>query len=108
MRRRPLSAPATVTTTVIAGDVDGSNWSEGSAATPAPDAVSVVRVDDGLGRPCHSVAPVAALLAHQGGWDEMLLVLAPIAVVAALLWIAKRRVDRAAARQDGSTERAPR
>jgi hypothetical protein len=82
VRGRPLSAPA--------------------------DAVSVVRVDAGLGRRGHSVAPVAALLAHQGGWDEMLLVLAPIAVVAALLWIAKRRVDRAAARQDGSTERAPR
>jgi hypothetical protein len=39
----------------------------------------------------------AALLAHQGGWDEILLVIAPMVVVAGLLWIAKRRVDRAAA-----------
>jgi Zn-dependent protease with chaperone function len=35
------------------------------------------------------------LLAHQGGWDEILLVLAPIAVVGALLWVARRRVARA-------------
>ena len=38
-----------------------------------------------------------AVLAHQGGWDEILLVLAPMVVVAGLLWIAKRRVDRTAA-----------
>jgi len=36
-----------------------------------------------------------ALLAHQGGWDEMLLVAGPIAVVAGLLWVARRRVTRA-------------
>jgi cyanate permease len=52
---------------------------------------------------------VRMVIAHQGGWDEMLLVLAPIAVVAALLWIAKRRVDRAAARRsdplDAGTDR---
>ena len=40
---------------------------------------------------------MTALLAHQGGWDEILLVVAPMVVVAGLLWIAKRRVDRAAA-----------
>ena len=36
----------------------------------------------------------AALVAHQGGWDEMLLVAVPIAVVAGLLWLARRRVTR--------------
>ena len=35
-----------------------------------------------------------ALLAHQGGWDEILLVLGPIAVILGLLWLAKNRVDR--------------
>jgi hypothetical protein len=40
---------------------------------------------------------VTALLAHQGGWDEILLVVAPMLVVGALLWVAKRRVDRNAA-----------
>lgn len=39
---------------------------------------------------------VAALLAHQGGWDEALLIAGPILLIAALLWVAKRRVDRAA------------
>ena len=35
-----------------------------------------------------------ALLAHQGGWDEVLMIGAPIAAIIALLWLAKRRVDR--------------
>ena len=34
-----------------------------------------------------------AILAHQGGWDEVLLVAAPIIVISALLVLAKRRVD---------------
>ena len=37
----------------------------------------------------------AHLLAHQGGWDEILLVVGPMALVAGLLWLAKRRVTRA-------------
>jgi hypothetical protein len=36
----------------------------------------------------------AMVLAHQGGWDEMLLVLGPIAVIFALLGIARRRTRR--------------
>jgi hypothetical protein len=42
------------------------------------------------------------LLAHQGGWDEILLVVAPMVIVGGLLWIAKRRVDRAAAANTSS------
>jgi hypothetical protein len=34
----------------------------------------------------------AVLLAHEGGWDEMLLVLVPLAAVGALLAVARRRV----------------
>ena len=36
-------------------------------------------------------------MAHQGGWDEILLVGGPIVVIIALLAVAKRRVDAAAA-----------
>lgn len=36
------------------------------------------------------------VLAHQGGWDEMLMVLGPIAVIVLLLRIAKNRATRAA------------
>lgn len=32
-------------------------------------------------------------LAHQGGWDEILLVLVPIALFAALLVVANRRAN---------------
>lgn len=38
----------------------------------------------------------AALFAHQGGWDEALLVLGPIVVIVAALAVVKRRVDRMA------------
>lgn len=33
------------------------------------------------------------LLAHQGGWDEILLVAGPIVVIVGLLAVVKRRVD---------------
>jgi hypothetical protein len=36
-----------------------------------------------------------ALFAHQGGWDELLFVLLPIALFAGLLAIANRRANRA-------------
>ncbi len=39
----------------------------------------------------------ALVLAHQGGWDEILLVTGPIAVIGGLLWLAKKRVETAAA-----------
>jgi hypothetical protein len=31
------------------------------------------------------------IFAHQGGWDEMLFVLVPIAVIVWLLWLAEKR-----------------
>jgi hypothetical protein len=40
-------------------------------------------------------ASIIALLAHQGGWDEILLVAGPIAVIVGLLAIVKKRLDRA-------------
>ena len=35
---------------------------------------------------------VFPMLAHQGGWDEALLVVGPLAVIGLLLWLANRRV----------------
>lgn len=51
----------------------------------------------------------AALLAHQGGWDELLLVAGPIALFAVLLAVANRRARRleseqAAANPEGGLE----
>ena len=43
------------------------------------------------------------VFAHQGGWDEILMVAAPVALFAGLLWIANRRANaaqRAAEEQD--------
>jgi hypothetical protein len=44
----------------------------------------------------HTPAVAPVLVAHQGGWDEILLIGGPIIAIAALLWVAKKRVDRAA------------
>ena len=35
---------------------------------------------------------VAGLMAHQGGWDEILLVLGPIAVITGLIMLARHRI----------------
>lgn len=45
-----------------------------------------------------------AVLAHQGGWDELLFVLLPIALFAALLAIANRRASQAQARVERESE----
>ncbi|HEV8297761.1 MAG TPA: hypothetical protein VGQ20_10700 [Acidimicrobiales bacterium] len=36
------------------------------------------------------------VLAHQGGWDELLFVLAPLVVIGILLFVANRRADSGA------------
>lgn len=33
------------------------------------------------------------LFAHQGGWDEILLVAGPLAVIGGALWLANKRVS---------------
>ena len=33
------------------------------------------------------------MVAHQGGWDEILLVVGPLAVIGGALWLANRRVS---------------
>ena len=44
---------------------------------------------------------------HQGGWDEILLVLVPIAAIVALLALVKRRAARAADEGTGDDGAAP-
>lgn len=39
---------------------------------------------------------ISYLLAHQGGWDEILLVAGPIALLAGLLRFANKRADQLA------------
>jgi cyanate permease len=41
-----------------------------------------------------AAVPLPALvLAHQGGWDEALMVATPLALIGLLLWVANRRVN---------------
>ena len=46
-----------------------------------------------MGQAGAQVSQVAAL-AHQGGWDEILLVAGPIAVIVGLLLLARKRVGK--------------
>lgn len=48
------------------------------------------------------------VLAHQGGWDEILFVLLPIAVFAGLLALANKRATREQAERDAAAGDAPR
>ena len=40
----------------------------------------------------YTIQHTISLLAHQGGWDEILLVVGPIAVIVGLLAVVRRRV----------------
>jgi cyanate permease len=44
------------------------------------------------------------VLAHQGGWDEILLVLTPIALFAGLLWLANARANKELTRRRAEAE----
>lgn len=44
------------------------------------------------------------VLAHQGGWDEMLLVLGPIVAIVLLLRLARNRAEQAAAKANEESE----
>ncbi len=47
------------------------------------------------------------MIAHQGGWDEILLVLGPIAVIVGLLMLARKRVDAAEQKPAAKGARPP-
>lgn len=51
-----------------------------------------------------SLVAGAFVLAHQGGWDEILLVLTPVSLFAGLLWVANRRANAQAARDRSDDE----
>lgn len=53
------------------------------------------------------MSAVSAIIAHQGGWDEALLIGTPILVIIGLLWLAKRRVDAAHTTSQGSHGAGP-
>lgn len=50
---------------------------------------------------------MSLVLAHQGGWDEILLVLLPIAIFAGLLAVANRRASRMVAARGEGDEAPP-
>jgi hypothetical protein len=44
------------------------------------------------------------VFAHQGGWDEIVMVAAPVALFAGLLWMANRRADAEVTQRQESEE----
>jgi hypothetical protein len=43
------------------------------------------------------------IYAHQGGWDEFLLVVGPLLIIAWLVSVAKKRADRSSQDDKGQT-----
>ncbi|MEM7096101.1 MAG: hypothetical protein AAF567_24055 [Actinomycetota bacterium] len=52
-------------------------------------------------------ALAAAFLAHQGGWDEILLVAGPLAVFGGALYVANQRANAKLAAQAQAAQPAP-
>jgi hypothetical protein len=50
---------------------------------------------------------VTVLLAHQGGWDEMLFVAVPIVIFGSLLAVANRRASRVGRQQHPNGDGSP-
>jgi hypothetical protein len=50
-----------------------------------------------------SVLYDTGVLAHQGGWDEILLVAGPILVIVLVLWKATQRAERIASQRIAET-----
>jgi hypothetical protein len=49
------------------------------------------------------MSAVIPLLAHQGGWDEILMLVVPaVLVLGAITWTERRRKRRRASEEDGS------
>lgn len=49
-------------------------------------------------------SPAFPLFAHQGGWDEILLVAVPLALIGFALWLANRRVAAQLADKDSPSK----
>jgi hypothetical protein len=47
-------------------------------------------------------AALFPVVAHQGGWDEILMVVVPLAIIGLLLWLANRRVSAQLAAGEGA------
>jgi hypothetical protein len=47
---------------------------------------------------------LATVLAHQGGWDEILMVATPMALFGGLMWLANRRANAEVARRNHEAE----
>lgn len=54
-----------------------------------------------------ATSAAVGLLAHQGGWDEALLIAGPIVAIVGLLMLAKRRVDAASAAEEWQEQGGP-
>lgn len=53
-----------------------------------------------------AVEPRSVLvLAHQGGWDELALLLVPIGILGLLLWLANRRLEQAEMQRNHESEK---
>ena len=59
--------------------------------------------------PMTAASVTATILAHQGGWDEILLVVGPLVLVGLALWVANKRATAQleATAESDAQERVP-
>ncbi len=54
-----------------------------------------------------AVESMTAVFAHQGGWDEALLVVGPLVIIGSLLHLANRRLKARLAELEGPSDASP-
>lgn len=82
-------------------------------SVPSPDparrrepAAAALRCHTGKRLPSKPMTAVGAILAHQGGWDEILMVLGPLAILFVVLLLANKRARRLAEARDAQDQAA--
>lgn len=77
------------------------HWAQPPSCCLCSPGLRTVRCEDHEADP-GSLSTFSTVLAHQGGWDEILFVLVPIALFAFLLRVANRRASRLEANDDAT------
>lgn len=77
------------------------------AAPAAPTRSGPAASPHGQAATVETVTAIGPILAHQGGWDEILMVLGPLAILFVVLMLANKRARKMAEARDAQDQAAP-